>query len=109
MLQYKSQPLEKFTNCKRDVADANKLAVKKLRSDQGEEFTCAAFKEFCKGDGMRQEFTAWHSPHQNGMEDRPRALALEFYLLRNVRREFPAVAVGGGFPDTCYLASRLPT
>lgn len=78
--QHKSQAVEMLGEFKRHVAGVNQLIINALRSDQGEEFSRLIFKEFCKRNGIKQEFTVRYSPHQNG---RPECL---WRMLMNIMR-----------------------
>ena len=54
------------------LADASPYGSPKvLRSDNGSEFTSTAFKNVLIEKGIRQEFSAPYSPHQNGTAERP--------------------------------------
>ena len=55
-------------------ATGNKIqelrTVKRIRSDNGGEYTSKAFEEYCKGKGIKHEFTIPYSPQQNGVSER---------------------------------------
>ena len=61
--------LEKFL-C--DIAPYGKIeyVVTRFRSDNGGEFTANSFKEILIKNKIRHEFSAPHSPHQNGTAER---------------------------------------
>jgi transposase InsO family protein len=44
--------------------------LKSLRSDNGGEYKSDKFVQFCRERGIRREFTAPHSPEQNGVTER---------------------------------------
>jgi transposase InsO family protein len=44
--------------------------LKSLRSDNGGEYKSDEFVQFCREWGIRREFTAPHSPEQNGVAER---------------------------------------
>ena len=44
--------------------------IKILRSDQGGEYTSGAFKRYCTGNGIQQQFIVTNTPHQNGVAER---------------------------------------
>ena len=44
--------------------------VKRLRCDNGTEYTSAEFKNLLKENKIKQEFSSPHSPHQNGTVER---------------------------------------
>jgi transposase InsO family protein len=43
--------------------------LKSLRSDNGGEYKSNEFAQFCRERGIRREFTAPHSPEQNGVAE----------------------------------------
>lgn len=45
-------------------------SVKRLRSDNGTEFTCSEFKSLMVSNRIKHEFSAPYSPHQNGTAER---------------------------------------
>lgn len=62
---------EKLAELKREIVDANQSNIKILRSEQGGEFTGHVLRNFRATNVIRQEFTARHSLHQNGVAERP--------------------------------------
>ena len=53
------------------IADTNSYGVvKRLRCDNGGEFTSSEFKNFLIDNKIKQEFSSPHSPHQNGTAER---------------------------------------
>lgn len=67
--------------------------VKRLRTDQGTEFTSLSVKEMCDNLGITQEFTAGYSPEQNGTIER-----LNRTLIVRVRTMF----LDSNLPDTLW-------
>ncbi len=68
-MQYKSEALEKFKQYRADVGNM-KWSIRCIRTDNGGEFISKKFKQFCKDNGIRQEFTIPHTPQQNGVAER---------------------------------------
>ncbi|MCO5559949.1 hypothetical protein L7F22_013553 [Adiantum nelumboides] len=46
------------------------LAVQTLRSDNGGEYISKAFQQFCRDEGIQQQFTIPYTPQQNGVSER---------------------------------------
>jgi transposase InsO family protein len=44
--------------------------IKVLKSDQGGEYKSEAFDNYCKINGIHQQFTVPHTPQQNGIYQR---------------------------------------
>ncbi|CAI7742730.1 unnamed protein product [Closterium sp. NIES-53] len=53
------------------------LAVLRLHSDRGGEFSSDLLREFCGGEGITQSFTLPDSPQQNGIAERRIGLVME--------------------------------
>ena len=70
MIKHKSQVIEKF---KEFVLFAEKLtgkSVKRLKTDNGGEYTSNEFDQFCKQRGIEHEFTVPYTALQNGVAER---------------------------------------
>ena len=67
-LKRKSDTLEATKKFLADIAPHGR--VKRLRSDNGTEFTSQEFKDLMVENKIRQEFSAPYSPHQNGTVER---------------------------------------
>ena len=61
----KSQAFEKF---KEYVAEFR--APRRLRTDNGAEYTAKKFKDYCRDSRIKQEFTVPETPQQNGVAER---------------------------------------
>lgn len=46
------------------------LPLSRLRCDNGGEYVSEAFREFCKQNGVKIEYTMPYSPQQNGTAER---------------------------------------
>jgi hypothetical protein len=46
------------------------MKIKKIRSDNGSEYTSKNFTNFCKNHGILQQFTNVYTPQQNGVAER---------------------------------------
>ena len=67
-MKNKSDTLEAF---KMFVADTRPYGeIKRVRSDNGGEFTSKAFRDYLRENKIKSEFSAPYSPHQNGTAER---------------------------------------
>jgi transposase InsO family protein len=66
----KSDVFEYFKEFKTMAEKQIGKCIKILRSDQGGEYTSRAFKNYCKFNGIQQQFTVPHTPQQNGVAKR---------------------------------------
>ncbi|CAI7826291.1 unnamed protein product [Closterium sp. NIES-53] len=56
------------------------LAILRLHSDRGGEFSSDLLRDFCRGEGILQSFTIPDSPQQNGIAERRIGLVMEVAL-----------------------------
>lgn len=98
MSKHKQEALEKVAQFKRDAADVNKLPTKVLLSEQGGEFTGTAFREFCKENRIRPEFTGeiLNPPYRSSRA--PVAPAHECTAMIDGRWELSAIGVRSCIP-----------
>ena len=108
-LKKKSDAIEALKLYEKTVAQASNLRIKRLRSDNGGEFTSAEFAEFCVLRGIQQEFTAPHSPSQNGVAERSWRtifdMARSSMIAANLSKPFWAEAA----LNAVYCLNRIPT
>ena len=51
--------------------------IKILRSDQGGEYKSREFNQYCKSNGILQQFTVLHTPQQNRVAERKNRTLVE--------------------------------
>ena len=100
---------------KRFIADISPLcaeknySIKRLRSDQGTEYTSAEFQQLLTDNCIRHEFSAPYSPHQNGTAERSwrtlfdmtRCLIIESNLQKGWWPH--AIATAAYIRNRCYI------
>ncbi|KAE9279871.1 hypothetical protein PF001_g24507 [Phytophthora fragariae] len=69
-MKKKAEVLEKFKMFKADMENATGRKIKRLRSDNGGEYTGRLFKEYLSKQGIRHEKTVPYTPQQNGLAER---------------------------------------
>ncbi|KAL8105243.1 hypothetical protein AgCh_029148 [Apium graveolens] len=69
-LHKKNETASTLTNHVRQLDKLVKDSVKIIRSDNGTEFKNSIMEEFCKEQGIKQEFSAPGTPQQNGVVER---------------------------------------
>jgi len=69
-MRQKSEAFDKFIFYKNFVKKQTNHTIKILRSDHGGEYMSNSFKDFCKAQGIKQEFTTTYTPQQNGICER---------------------------------------
>ena len=83
--------------------------IKCLRIDNGGEYTSDEFKNFCKEEGIKRQFTVPYTPQQNGVAERMNRTLLDRTraMLRTagLAKSFWAEAV----KTACYVVNRSPS
>ena len=70
LLKEKSEAFEVFKKFKSMVENESGKTIKILRSDRGGEYKLNEFIEFCDLHGIKRQFTARYTPHQNELVER---------------------------------------
>jgi hypothetical protein len=96
-LNHKSEVLTAFKTYKLLVEKQTGKLIKRLRSDNGGEYTSKEFKAFIANNGISHEFTIPRTPEQNGVAERANRTIAErarsMLNTRNVPVRFWAEAV----------------
>lgn len=69
-LKYKSEALETFKAYKAWSEKLHGVPIKRLRSDNGGEYTSLRFENFLKDEGIQHQKSVPYSPEQNGVAER---------------------------------------
>jgi hypothetical protein len=69
-LKKKSEVFEKFNIFRQLVENEVKERIGTLKTDNGGEFTCNEFKNYCTDNGIRRHLTNFYTPQQNGVIER---------------------------------------
>ena len=108
-LKQKSEVFSVFKKFKALVEAQSGCFLKKLRTDNGKEYTSAEFNVFCDDLGVEHQLAVRYSPQQNGVAERKNRSVLEMarcmIFEKNLPKSFWAEAVS----TAVYLQNRLPT
>ena len=69
-LKEKSDAFQAFERLCKQLMVQKDLKIKRIRSDHGREFENSQFEDFCNQHGIIHEFSAPHTPQQNGVAER---------------------------------------
>jgi transposase InsO family protein len=69
-MKKKSEALDKFKIYKSELENLTDSMIKRLRSDNGGEYTGKRFVDFLVAAGIKHEKTVPYTPQQNGMAER---------------------------------------
>ncbi|KAH9762947.1 hypothetical protein KPL70_001004 [Citrus sinensis] len=70
VLKHKSEAFEKFKDWLTLIENQTERRVKRLRTDNGLEYCCNDFEQFCIKKGIARHKTVRHTPQQNGLAER---------------------------------------
>ena len=106
-IRRKSDVLEALKQFKCDFSPWGR--IKRLKSDNGGEYTAARLRGWCRDNNIVQKFTSPDTPEQNGTAERC------WGVLKNMARTMMIEAeMAPGFwqramSTACYIANRMPT
>ena len=109
VLQHKHEVFQKFVKWKSFVEKSSGYQVKKLRTDNGGEYTSTEFENFLNMEGIEHQYTIPKTPEQNGVSERMNRTLVETIrsMLADSRlsHKFWAEALS----TAAYLINRRPT
>ena len=70
LLHKKSELFEAYKIYKAMIEKLSGRLIKKIRTDNGGEYTSSEFEEYLRDDGTIHETSIAHNPHQNGISER---------------------------------------
>lgn len=108
-LKEKSQVPKVWEDLVRLIENIAEIRIKCLRSDNGGEYTGQRIKDFCAGKGIKQEFSAPHSPSQNGISERVNRTVNERSLAQMVARNLPKFLWDESVAHAVYIKNRVLT
>lgn len=107
-MKNKDEVLKIFLDWKKMIETQTGRKIKRLRSDNGGEYTLDPFMEVCRKEGIVRHFTVRGTPQQNGVAERMNRTLLEkvrcMLLDSGFSKQFWAEAV----TYACHLINRLP-
>jgi hypothetical protein len=108
-LKSKDEVFAKFKEFKSHAEKQTGKRIKILRSDNGGEYTSAAFDRYLKDRGIQHQKTVPYTPEQNGVAERANRTIVErarcMILEQDMDKEFWAEAIS----TSTYLKNRSPT
>ncbi|KAH9781363.1 Integrase catalytic domain-containing protein [Citrus sinensis] len=109
VLKHKSEAFEKFKDWLTLIENQTERRVKRLRTDNGLEYCCNDFEQFCIKKGIARHKTVRHTPQQNGLAEKMNRTLVErvrcMLFNANLSKHFWAEAV----TTAAYLVNRSPS
>jgi hypothetical protein len=108
-MKHKDEVLGIFLTWKKMIETQTGRRIKRLRSDNGGEYTSDPFLKICQDEGIVRHFTVSRTPQQNGVAER-----MNRTILEKVRCMLSSAGLGKSFwaeavNYACHLINRLPT
>lgn len=107
-IKYKDEVLKNFIDMVKRVEIATGHKVKVQRSDNGCEYKNAKFKAFTTAKGIDHQFSALHTPEQNGVAERDNHTGMEKAFSMLLAKQMLKEAWAETVLCTVYLVNRTP-
>ena len=108
-LKKKSDVYSKFIEWKASVEKQSGKVIKKIRSDNGGEYTSDEFLEHLKEEGIHREFTIPDTPEQNGVAERMNRTLIEVVRSLLSESDLPQSFWAEALSTATYLRNLSPT
>ncbi|CAL9001225.1 unnamed protein product [Prunus brigantina] len=108
-LRHKSEVLGVFKRFKATVELQNGYKLKKLRSDQGGEYTSMEFDIFCVDVDMERQLTTPYTAQQNGVAERKNRTIVEMAKCMMLEKKIPFEFWAEAVNTSVYILNRCPT
>ncbi len=109
VLKHKDYVFQKFLEWKALVEKDSGKQLKILRTDNGGEYTSAAFQNFLKTKGIRHELTVPKTPEQNGVAEWMNKTLTETVRSMLADAKLPQRFLAVALSTAVYLRNRSPT
>lgn len=85
------------------------LKTKKIRVDNGGEFTSNMFKDFCRNKGIKLGYTLPYTPQENGTAERVNRMLLDRVNTKFIETNLPRELWGEAIQCSDYELNQTPT
>ena len=109
MLKNKSEVFEKFCDYVAFVENFTGKKVKRIRSDNGGEYTGVEFNDYCRKRGIVKEHTIPYTPAQNGVSERLNRTIMENVRAMLYQSALPLYLWAEAVHTVVYLRNLCPT
>lgn len=108
LLKNKWEATENLITYIKEMERQNEVKVKRIRCDNGGEFTARTLKEFCWDNGIKIEYTQSYSPQQNGKAERMNRTIYDKARVMLDESCLPRYLWGNAVLTATYLINRSP-
>jgi hypothetical protein len=109
VVKHKHEVFGKFVEWKSLVEKSSGYKVKKLRTDNGGEYTSTEFENYLKKDGIEHQYTIPKTPEQNGVSERMNRTLVETVRSMLADSRLPHRFWAEALSTAAYLINRSPT
>ena len=109
MLKHKSEVFDRFSEYIAYAENFTGKKLKKIRSDNGGEYTSEEFYKYCREKGLVKEQTIPYTPQQNGVSERLNRTIMENVRAMLYHAKLPLYLWAEAVNTLVYLRNRSPT
>ncbi|KAD5802269.1 hypothetical protein E3N88_13629 [Mikania micrantha] len=118
LIKDKSESLTTFKDYKTEVENQLDLKIKVVRSDRGGEYygrhtdvgqALGPFYEFCKGQGIVNQYTMPGTPQQNGVAERRNRTLMNMVRSMLANSDLPSFLWTEALKTTVHILNRVPS
>ena len=109
VVKHKHEVFGKFVEWKSFVENSSGYKVKKLRTDNGGEYTSTEFESYLKKEGIEHQYTIPKTPEQNGVSERMNRTLVEAVRTMLADSRLPHRFWAEALSTAAYLVNRSPT
>lgn len=103
LISYKSEALDCFRRCVREVENQLSRSIKALRTDRGREYLSDLFKGYCEEKGILRQLTIPGTPQQNGVAERRNRTLLDMVRSMMAQTHLPISFWGDALLTAAYV------
>ena len=109
VIKHKHEVFQKFLEWKSFVEKSSGCQVKKLRTDNGGEYTSTEFENYLRKEGIEHQYTIPKTPEQNGVSERMNRTLMEAVRSMLADSGLPQKFWAEALSTAAYLINRSPT
>ena len=109
VIKHKDEVFQKFMEWKSLVENSSGHKVKKLRTDNGGEYTSTEFESYLKDEGIEHQYSIPKTPEQNGVSERMNRTLVETVRSMLADSRLPQRFWAEALSTAAYMINRSPT
>ncbi|UYV65699.1 hypothetical protein LAZ67_3005177 [Cordylochernes scorpioides] len=109
LLKSKSEAEQNIIDFIKLIKTQHNKKTRKIRVDNGKEFSSGNFKQFCRTKGIQIEYTSSYTPQQNGTSERMNRTLIDKVRTKLAETNLPKYLWGEAIYCSAYELNRSPT